>query len=217
MMDQFLLEAFQHPGLRAHAEFLVELLVEMMVAHSGEEDEFLDISVDFEVVVLYEVAEVDLRADQRPEELRHLCFCVVGHECDEEHGVPSLTYGGVLELPLSHLGHDSLYDVPYAALHRQGVVHAPFKVAVRGKEVHEGVCGPDGDLVEAEDQQRGLGVSCLDVQEASSGEEGHAAFPYCLLAVVLTGQADVSLDDEDHHVVLQERVGDGLMPVQGDV
>ncbi len=216
-MDQFLLEAFQHPGLRAHAEFFVELLVEMMVAHSGEEDEFLDISVDFEVVVLYEVAEIDLRADQRPEELRHLCFCVVGHECDEEHGVPSLTYGGVLELPLSHLGHDSLYDVPYAALHRQGVVHAPFKVAVRGKEVHEGVCGPDGDLVEAEDQQRGLGVSCLDVQEASSGEEGHAAFPDCLLAVVLTGQADVSLDDEDHHVVLQERVGDGLMPVQGDV
>ena len=216
-MDQFLLEAFQHPGLRAHSEFFVELLVEMMVAHSGEEDEFLDVSVDFEVVVLYEVAEVDLRADQRPEELRHLCFCVVGHECDEEHGVPSLTYGGVLELPLSHLGHDSLYDVPYAALHRQGVVHAPFKVAVRGKEVHEGVCGPDGDLVEAEDQQRGLGVSCLDVQEASSGEEGHAAFPYCLLAVVLTGQADVSLDDEDHHVVLQERVGDGLMPVQGDV
>lgn len=216
-MDQFLLEAFQHPGLRAHAEFFVELLVEMMVAHSGEEDEFLDVSVDFEVVVLYEVAEVDLRADQRPEELRHLCFCVVGHECDEEHGVPSLTYGGVLELPLSHLGHDSLYDVPYAALHRQGVVHAPFKVVVRGKEVHERVCGPDGDLVEAEDQQRGLGVSCLDVQEASSGEEGHAAFPYCLLAVVLTGQADVSLDDEDHHVVLQERVGDGLMPVQGDV
>ena len=216
-MDQFLLEAFQHPGLRAHAEFFVELLVEMMVAHSGEEDEFLDVSVDFEVVVLYEVAEVDLRADQRPEELRHLCFCVVGHECDEEHGVPSLTYGGVLKLPLSHLGHDSLYDVPYAALHQQGVVHAPFKVAVRGKEVHEGVCGPDGDLVEAEDQQRGLGVSCLDVQEASSGEEGHAAFPYCLLAVVLTGQADVSLDDEDHHVVLQERVGDGLMPVQGDV
>lgn len=216
-MDQFLLEAFQHPGLRAHSEFFVELLVEMMVAHSGEEDEFLDVSVDFEVVVLYEVAEVDLRADQRPEELRHLCFCVVGHECDEEHGVPSLTYGGVLELPLSHLGHDSLYDVPYAALHRQGVVHAPFKVAVRGKEVHEGVCGPDGDLVEAEDQQRGLGVSCLDVQEASSGEEGHAAFPYCLLAVVLTGQAYVSLDDEDHYVVLQERVGDGLMPVQGDV
>ena len=216
-MDQFLLEAFQHPGLRAHAELFVELLVKMMVAHSGEEDEFLDVSVDFEVVVLYEVAEVDLLADQRPEELRHLCFCVVGHECDEEHGVPSLTYGGVLELPLSHLGHDSLYDVPYAALHRQGVVHAPFKVAVRGKEVHEGVCGPDGDLVEAEDQQRGLGVSCLDVQEASSGEEGHAAFPYCLLAVVLTGQADVSLDDEDHHVVLQERVGDGLMPVQGDV
>ena len=81
-MDQFLLEAFQHPGLRAHAEFFVELLVEMMVAHSGEEDEFLDISVDFEVVVLYEVAKVDLRADQRPEELRHLCFCVVGHECD---------------------------------------------------------------------------------------------------------------------------------------
>ena len=216
-MDQFLLEAFQHPGLRAHSEFFVELLVEMMVAHSGEEDEFLDVSVDFEVVVLYEVAEVDLRADQRPEELRHLCFCVVGHECDEEHGVPSLTYGGVLELPLSHLGHDSLYDVPYAALHRQGVVHAPFKVAVRGKEVHEGVCGPDGDLVEAEDQQLGLGVSCLDVQEASSGEEGHAAFPYCLLAVVLTGQAYVSLDDEDHYVVLQERVGDGLMPVQGDV
>lgn len=216
-MEQFLLEAFQHPGLRAHSEFFVELLVEMMVAHSGEEDEFLDVSVDFEVVVLYEVAEVDLRADQRHEELRHLCFCVVGHECDEEHGVPSLTYGGVLELPLSHLGHDSLYDVPYAALHRQGVVHAPFKVAVRGKEVHEGVCGPDGDLVEAEDQQRGLGVSCLDVQEASSGEEGHAAFPYCLLAVVLTGQAYVSLDDEDHYVVLQERVGDGLMPVQGDV
>ena len=216
-MDQFLLEAFQHPGLRAHAEFFVELLVEMMVAHSGEEDEFLDVSVDFEVVVLYEVAEVDLRADQRPEELRQLCFCVVGHECDEEHGVPSLTYGGVLELPLSHLGHDSLYDVPYAALHRQGVVHAPFKVAVRGKEVHEGVCGPDGDLVEAEDQQRSPGVSCLDVQEASSGEEGHAAFPYCLLAVVLTGQAYVSLDDEDHHVVLQERVGDGLVPVQGDV
>ena len=216
-MDQFLLEAFQHPGLRAHSEFFVELLVEMMVAHSREEDELLDVSVDFEVVVLYEVAEVDLRADQRPEELRHLCFCVVGHECDEEHGVPSLTYGGVLELPLSHLGHYSLYDVPYAALHRQGVVHAPFKVAVRGKEVHEGVCGPDGDLVKAEDQQRGLGVSCLDVQEASSGEEGHAAFPYCLLAVVLTGQAYVSLDDEDHHVVLQERVGDGLMPVQGDV
>lgn len=216
-MDQFLLEAFQHPSLRAHAELFVELLVEMMVAHSREEDELLDVSVDFEIVVLYEVAEVDLRADQRPEELRHLCFCVVRHECDEEHGVPSLADGCILELPFSHLGYDSLYDVPYTGLHRQGVVHVPLKVAMRGKEVHEGVGGPNGDLVEAEDQQRSPGVSCLDVQEASSGEEGHTAFPYCLLAVVLTGQVDGSLDDEEHHVVLQERVGDGLVPVQGDV
>ena len=97
-MQDILLEPFSHPCLWRHPIFFPEPPVEIMFAHSRILDHLLHVSVHFHVVILDEILEIDFRTHERTKELRHLCFCVICDECDEQLDVPCLTYLGILDL-----------------------------------------------------------------------------------------------------------------------
>ena len=147
-------ESFFHPHFRGGAVFFLESFVEDVLGQTGKPDQFQCAALDFQIIVLYEISEIYIGADDGTEEFCHLSLGVVCHECDEEFGVPGLADCSVSYLSLSHLDHHSVHYLLHVFFHRQDVMGVHVFVGMGGEKILQGFVCSDGDFVEAEEEQR---------------------------------------------------------------